>query len=664
MYFLNLSLPEFLAIFGVVSSLVTALYLLDRTGRKRVVSTLRFWPAVSNAAVQQTRRRVREPWSLLLQLLSLLLLLLSLAELEWGARGGPGRDRVLLVDTSAWTAEKWGDQRRTLLDEEKRLARQYLASLPSRDRVLLVRVDALSGPTSTFTTDRGKIDRELSNLSSTYGALNLASAFAFARQAQSWSGKSPGEVVYIGPAMTSDEAETLTPPANLRTLVIEPDLHNCGIQQIGVRRSDEESGSWQATVTVHNYGPDTRTVRLRTAFGGVAFAQRTLAIGSGADGNAELSFSAARAGVLTARIQEADALAGDNMASLQVPGTARLRLAVVTARRDLVKPLLESNHQLTASFYEDIASFRSAKIPVDVVLLDRIALPANTSASVGGIPSLWISPPSTVSPFLVHATAANQPIKSWALTTPLSEGLHARETKIGAAQVMETMPGDIPVGSLSEGPVVVARPGQVGKPAIFAIGFDPFEGTFRYDVTTPLMLANALRWLGPESARTSELAAAQVGSVVIPLVDAENSGPAKVTDMSGSMLPYTSYRSDSHRNLQLFVTAPEIVRVAQAQRERIFSLTLPNVATTRWTPKSTLAGVPSRPSLLDRAPVDLWRWLAVLGGLGFLVEWLLYGPLLRKPKLPGTGRNLRGREGEEWGTPPTSVETEPDLVVK
>ena len=45
MSFLNLSLGELLGLVGAISAGVVALYLLDRSKRKQVVATLRFWSA-------------------------------------------------------------------------------------------------------------------------------------------------------------------------------------------------------------------------------------------------------------------------------------------------------------------------------------------------------------------------------------------------------------------------------------------------------------------------------------------------------------------------------------------------------------------------------------------------------------------------------------------
>ena len=124
MFFLNLTAAEFFGLLAVLGSGITALYLLDRTKRKKIVSTLRFWVDSSRIQDQRSRKRMREPWSLILQLLGLLLLLLAAAQLQWGSRERRGRDHVLIVDTSAWSAQGAGAG--NLLDREKSLAAAYL----------------------------------------------------------------------------------------------------------------------------------------------------------------------------------------------------------------------------------------------------------------------------------------------------------------------------------------------------------------------------------------------------------------------------------------------------------------------------------------------------------------------------------------------------------
>ena len=80
------------------------LYLLGRSRRKQVVATLRFWVAAEQPAVVQRRKKIQQPLSLILQLVSMLLLLLAIAQLRLGTPLATPRDHVLILDTSAWMA--------------------------------------------------------------------------------------------------------------------------------------------------------------------------------------------------------------------------------------------------------------------------------------------------------------------------------------------------------------------------------------------------------------------------------------------------------------------------------------------------------------------------------------------------------------------------------
>ena len=301
MFFLNLTAGEFLTLLGALSGLITTLYLLDRTRRKKVVSTLRFWNPAFAAEQQQSRKRVREPWSLLLQLLSLLLLLLAIAQLEWGTREGRGRDHVLLLDTSSSSGQANSDG--TVLDREKAVAQQYLGALPARDRVMLVRADALSAPATAFTANRQQLRQAIRESVPTFSALNIAQALSFARQAGDWSGGQSGEVVYVGPKLV-DDIPTLKVD-RLRVITVPASRENAGLRSIAVKRGDAEANSWQATVTLKNNGTKIRQIQLRAAFAGTVFAPRALTLRPGQETAALYTFVTNTKGRFTAAIEPA-----------------------------------------------------------------------------------------------------------------------------------------------------------------------------------------------------------------------------------------------------------------------------------------------------------------------------------------------------------------------
>src|ERR1700674_2084623 len=155
MFFLNLSLPEFLGLLGSLSGVVVALYLLDRMRKKHTVSTLRFFALSDKPPVLKHRRKLQQPWSLILQLLSLLLLLLAIAQLRLGSPARYSRDHVLILDTSAWMAARFGPSR--LIDQARLAADRYGNAPPPADRVMVVRAGALAMPALRFDSDRQRI---------------------------------------------------------------------------------------------------------------------------------------------------------------------------------------------------------------------------------------------------------------------------------------------------------------------------------------------------------------------------------------------------------------------------------------------------------------------------------------------------------------------------
>src|ERR1700682_6694837 len=101
MNWLALSPVEVGAVWSGLAAVALWLYLHHRRPQHRRVSTLRFWASVQPVA-QPRRRRLREPWALLAQVLFLLLLILALANPRWGVTF-EGRSVVIVLDTSIWS---------------------------------------------------------------------------------------------------------------------------------------------------------------------------------------------------------------------------------------------------------------------------------------------------------------------------------------------------------------------------------------------------------------------------------------------------------------------------------------------------------------------------------------------------------------------------------
>ncbi len=617
MSFLNLSLGELLGLAGAISAGVVALYLLDRSRRKQVVSTLRFWTDADVRTQLQHRRKIQQPWSLLLEIISLLLLLLAIAGPRLGVIDSTGRDHVLILDTSAWmgslgTRTQNGRQM-TLFDEARDAARAYLKSLPRRDRVMLVRADALATPATAFESDFGVVEEAIRRSQPGWSALNLEQALEFAQRAQRLQSQRAGEIVFAGAARVPEEqAELADLPSNLRVLLSGAPQENVGLRKIGLRRSPAAPDAWDIYVAVHNYGAKPHDVDLELQFGQSFVGARRLQLKPGADQQETFSYRAAGRGYLEARLNVHDAFPQDDRALIEVPGEASLHAVIYSKEPQMLRALFASNPQLEAAF-QDPAQYDPA-VKAQMVVLDRFAPPKPPQAD-----SIWIQPPASGSPIPVRETKPNLHLAGWNDGTPLGAGLRAQDVVFESAEVFTPATGDMVAAESSAGPLVVARENKQDK--LVVLGFQPGAPSMKYQLATPLLIANILKWMAPEMFRSREVQAGTVGLVRVPAGEDADTSAIRVMDENQRPLPFTI----GGGRLQFFSGAPGAVSVLSGDRESVYSLTLPDVADAVWRPPAGVRrGVP-KAAEMETSPPEIWPWLAALGGLGLLLDWLLYG---------------------------------------
>ena len=621
MHLLNLTLGQFLAVFGSIGAVTLALYLLDRSRRRQVVSTLRFWISAEQPAVVARRRRIQQPLSLLLQIASIALLLLAIAQLRIGPAAMAPRDHVLILDTSAWMAARVNH--RTLMDLARDRARAYVRAVPARDRIMLLRADGLTTPATAFEPDRKKLEAAIAASRPSFTALNLEQALAFARQIQSQRGRRAGEVVYVGAGKLAETAPGEPGLPNLRYLNVSGPSENCGLRRIGVRRSASDAGVWEVYVSARNYGVAPRAVTLALSFGPSPDGQGSMPAGSqritlppGADREASFQFHTRAAGYLQAQLQPGDAFPADDRAILQLPAQAQLRVTVYSAEPDLLRPVLAANPQVAATFRAPDAY--NPHDPAALVILDRFHPPAPPA-----VDSIWIDPPAMGSPIAVRDRVADVTLSRWLTDHPLGAGLHANDVHLESASVFEAAPDDLRIAEADAGPVIVARP---GKPKIVVLGFHPALSPMRYQLATPLLFANLLRWMSPAIFRRSELAAGSVGAVKVALDSDVRPADVRVSNASGNPVPFTIHG----QSLEFFSGARGTVRLLAGDREYVYSLSLPELWESQWNvPTGTRRGLPRFALPLGDA-TDLWQWLALAGGAGLLAEWILYGRFRRR----------------------------------
>jgi von Willebrand factor type A domain/Aerotolerance regulator N-terminal len=610
MFLLNLAWLQWMAIFGGVAAGVLVLYLRERSRRHLTVPTLRFWIPGEKGVDIKRRRKIREPLSLLLQLLAIALLLLAAAEPRLG-KARSGRDHVLVLDTSAWMAAR--ATKGTLMDEARAAAKAYVRSMPAGDRLMLVRADALATPATTFESNRQAIEQSIDESQPGATALRLHQAFTFAQEAQQMQSGRRGEVIYVGAGRIHDDPADLARNAvpSLRVLSVPDAVETCGLKDIGLRRSASDPDEWEILVKVHNYGASEQSVTVTLGLEGSSVGAKRMKLAPGADENYNLRYRTRSAGWLEARVLPAGAFSGNSSARILLPARIPLRVAVYSDDPAPLKPILTANAGVEAVFHT------TAEYPVkadeDFVILDRFNPPTPPS-----VDSIWIEPPSDRSPVRLRFAAASAPLTRWRPDHPLAAGLRARNLPLVASRVYQPAPDDIVIAESEAGPVMVARS---GRPKTVVLGFDPVRTPMRFQLATPLLFANIMRWMAPGAFRRWELGAGMAGAVNIALEPGAEEAGVNVLDENGSAMPFTV----EDRRLRFFVGAPGSVRISTGKRELIYSLALPEVSDTKWTPPANARrGIPFAGAVRG-AYADIWQWLLLAGALALVTEWILFG---------------------------------------
>jgi hypothetical protein len=609
MFFLNLSLPEFLTLLGALSAAVLTLYLLDRQRRKIRVPTLRFFRTDDKPPTMKHRRKIQQPWSLLLQLLSLLLLMLAIAQLRLGSPDRTSRDHVLLLDSSAWMGARSGNTR--LIDQARARARAYVKALPRNDRVMVVRAGEVPMPATLFEADRAKIERAINATQPGASALNIEQAMDFAEQAEKLRARRSGEIVFIGAGrVPGDGPASMQLPRSLRVISVPGSLENCGLRKVGVRRSLTNPDTWEVFIAAKNYGTTTRTVPLMVQFSGGTVGTKRFILNPGAEETAAFQFKAPNAGWLDARLMVRDAFPEDDRAVMELPARQSLAVTIYSDEPDLLRPVFTAIPGVKATFLP-VARF-DANAATGIVFLDRFApaAPPKTDA-------VWIQPPTKSSPIAVKSTATKTKLVRWRSDHPLGTGLRAKNIDLDSTEVFRTENSDVAVAESESGPVIVGRD---GKTKTVVLGFHPGKSALKYELATPLLFANILHWMAPDIFRMTEFTAGTVGMVSVDLESEPDPSTIKVLTEDGQAMPF----SLAGRSLRFFTDTPGIVRVTTGERELVYSLTLPQAGETIWNPATARHGVPSGfPG--EPSAQDLWQLLALLGGAGLLADWILFG---------------------------------------
>ena len=613
MNWLALSPVEIAVVWAGLAATALWLYLHHRRPRHRKVSTLRFWASVQPIA-QPRRRKLREPWAFLAQVLFLLLLVLALANPRWG-QAFEGRSAAIVLDTSIWSQARPAGEP-AWIDLERAEALRLLDSLPGGDRVLLLRAEADAPPILPFTTDRASLRRAILDAQPSSVAADLPRAVEMGRAAL--GGARRGLLVYVGPGLVDpgqarslDEfrAEVESPdsggsqPQFLMRLVGDwASLQNRGITRLSLRRDAAQPDRWRLLTQLKNYSNEKADVVLAFSVNGQPIGQRKLSLAPEALANAEDEFTWDQGGVLQAEITPSDAVQADDRAMVNLPTFRPVRVAVFTSgaspfAADLLS-VLSSDPYVQAQV---LPLEFSGNISPDVAIYQGVSLPAQPAFN-----SIWFVSGAQV--------AGSRPVRvtGWNLRHPVTRWVRTHDISVRNPAALKVEPGDT-VLAYTEGtppaPLILARE-QNGR-RILIVGFNPHDSNFPLESAFPLLMAGSVEWMTHSVDEVAD--SFSTGEVDLP-------GPAtKILAPSGKEVPFARKGADVH----LLALETGMYRIVAPGGETSIAVNPPALPAQRvqLTAAETV-GVEGEPR--PPAAWDMWRWLVLLAALALWLEWWLY----------------------------------------
>jgi Aerotolerance regulator N-terminal/von Willebrand factor type A domain len=466
--------------FSVLSIAIIALYL--RRNRRRVVevpSTL-FWQRVLDR--QPNRRflgRLRQPLSLLLQLLIFALLLLALAKPEFFRVPGK-RSTVIVIDTRARM------QVGSAFPNALAAARQIVAQAGPGEEIALLNLGGESTVLSPFSSRPKELRDRLNSLRPTDGGgaaepvLSLAGKLLASRP-------EPRRMVVITdrPLPLPDRAEPI---------LVGSRQDNTAILELAARPLPASPQTTEVFLKVGNFSSAPKDAEVELLLDGRTIDLQKLALGPGGQANFLTRLPAealSGEGKLTARLSTPDALSVDNESRAVLDAARPLRVLLLTEGN----PFLENAIKADPSVKLDILQpdqWRSAMSSgFDVTVFDDVSPP--NSLAAGNALFFGKSPFDVTGdpiPVVFPEAAIPQHPLLWNVALANARFGTANRLNLGAfpdwkSQIVAESAGE---------PLLVALENSGGQRNVIAT-WSAASSNLALKIDFPLFINNALHWL-------------------------------------------------------------------------------------------------------------------------------------------------------------------------
>jgi hypothetical protein len=631
-----------LAAAAVAIPLLLLLYFLKLRRRLlRVPSTLLWQRSAEDMQVNAPFKRLRPSVLLALQIGSLLLLLLALAQPRLSAATAPAARMVLLIDRSASMAAASGAGIR--LDRAKAVAAEVIGQLrrgSEASEVMVIAFAASATVVSGFESDAELVLERLAALqaaaepSDLAAALRLADGFA----ARADEGDEPAaDVILLSDGVMAEPGDGrgfLLRAGRFRFVQVVPEgsppPRNLGIVTLSARRDYENPTEVRCFARLLNAGPDPVETVLTLRAAGQVVALRSVTVppaGPRGPGEASvtLAFEHPQGAAFHLAHSTSDDLPLDDEAWLVLPAPAPPRIALVQPPQGadpFLREVLDALEParldpMTLERFGGLAEERldSGEL-YDLVIFDRVdppRLPGVASIGFGALPAGFERGGAAV-------PTAGRRILSWQRGHPLLRHVSLDELAYSGEAAYRAPAGATVLAYGPDGPIMLLVSSRGARHVL--VGFALERSNWPVQLGFAVFVANAIDALtlaGP----------AQEGVFVRPgePIQVRAASDADRVRARGPDGPDVPAVRGGLVTLPPFQRAGLFELEGVVERWRQVAVSLLSDAESDLRPRGAVtvnAGPVQAGAAADVVPLELWPWLVAAAGLLLALEWVTY----------------------------------------
>lgn len=560
----------FLSVLGLA---IVALYLRRNRRRPVEVSSTLFWQRVLDR--QPNRRflgRLRQPLSLLLQLLIFLLLLLALARPEFFRLAGKS-STVVVLDTRARM------QAGESFSQALAAARQIVSRAGPDEEIALLDLGGESAVVSPFSSRAKDLRERLSTLHPTDGGGDAASVLALAEKLLV-SRPEPRRLVVI-----TDRPLTL--PAQAEAILTGAARDNVAILELASRPLPASPQTTELFLKVGNFSAQPKDVEVEFLLDDRMIDLQKLSVPAGGQTDFLTRLPAETLtgeGKLTARLSAPDALMLDNEARAVLDAARPIRVLLVTKGNPFLENAVKADPSVKMEILNPSQWRSSMSDGFDVTVFDDVS--GKDAVGEGNALFFGHSPfDAAGEPIPVIAPEPLRPQHPLLWNVTLAKARYGMANRLNLALLPEWKP-EVVVQNAGE-PLLVALQRETGQRAVVA-AWSVTSSNLALKTDFPLFVNNTLHWLaGRERNAASSLRAGE--TYVLP-------------DGSPLFLARDGFFQAEPPKWLAVNTSSEI----ESDLRTSESNTAPTLSIARF------------------AALQLWQWLAALALLVILLEWYLH----------------------------------------